>query len=265
MDLKSRFDPSSFLKHGAVRLILEKYGYETAAVPTGYPWSEWTDADVYFMTKGDAISLTDFEVVLVQTTMLEPLWDGLAGSLRTTQNLAEARRLMTRNALEALQTIPQLEGPMFAFIHIVAPHQPYLFGPNGESVLFLPDETPDSLERKAYAGQARFISDQILKAVDEIFAKSDQPPIIIVQGDHGPNTTMVTSAERMQNLNAIYLPGIDLEEVLYPSMTPVNTFRVILNEFFNENLPLLEDRSYFTPKDDWRDVQEIPASCPTQP
>lgn len=265
IDLEARFDPSFLLKHGAVRSFLEEHGYKTAAVPTGYPWTEWTDANVYFMTERDQVGLTDFEALLVQTTMLEPLWDHLADSLGTTQHLAERRRFLTRNALEALKAFPQLNGKFFVFVHIIVPHPPYLIGPNGQNVLYLPDEIPDDLERKGYADQARFISGQMLEVIDVILAESDQPPIIIMQGDHGPPPNLITPAERMQNLNAIYLPGINVEKVLYPSMTPVNTFRVVLNEFFGQHLPLLEDRSFFTPTDAWRDVQEIPPSCPTQP
>ena len=264
VDVEARFDPSSFVKHGAIRSVLEEHGYKTAAVPSGYPWSEWTDADVYYTTEREPVSLNDFEALLVQTTMLEPLWDHVAGSLGTTQYLVERRRFLTRNALEALQTIPQLDGKFFVFVHIIVPHPPYLFGPNGENVVFLPDDISESLERKAYADQARFISSEILEAIDVILTDSDQPPIIIVQGDHGPPPYIVTPRERMQNLSAIYMPEIDGENVLYPSITPVNTFRVVLNEFFDQHLDLLEDHSYFTPKDVWRDSQEIPPSCPTR-
>jgi hypothetical protein len=33
---------------------------------------------------------------------------------------------------------------------------------------------------------------------------------------------------------------------LYPGISPVNTFRVILNTYFSAALPLLDDRSYFS-------------------
>ena len=33
---------------------------------------------------------------------------------------------------------------------------------------------------------------------------------------------------------------------MYPSISPVNSFRVILNAYFGGNLELLEDRTYFT-------------------
>ena len=44
-------------------------------------------------------------------------------------------------------------------------------------------------------------------------------------------------------LNAYYLPDVG-QSVLYPSITPVNTFRVIFNLYFNTNYELLPDKSY---------------------
>ena len=50
-------------------------------------------------------------------------------------------------------------------------------------------------------------------------------------------------ANRYEILNAYYLPG-DGAESLYPTITPVNSFRVILDKYFGENFPLLPDVSY---------------------
>ena len=51
----------------------------------------------------------------------------------------------------------------------------------------------------------------------------------------------------MAILNAYYFPGGD-EGLLYPTITPVNTFRVVFNRYFDRDLELLEDVSYFA---DW--------------
>ena len=44
-------------------------------------------------------------------------------------------------------------------------------------------------------------------------------------------------------LNAYYLPDVD-KSVLYPSITPVNSFRVIFNLYFNTDFELLPDEIY---------------------
>ena len=51
--------------------------------------------------------------------------------------------------------------------------------------------------------------------------------------------------ERFSIMNAYYFPDKDYSS-LYPSITPVNTFRVIFNKYFDENLPLLPDNNYFS-------------------
>jgi hypothetical protein len=48
---------------------------------------------------------------------------------------------------------------------------------------------------------------------------------------------------KLRILNAYYLPGDPTTEP-YPTITPVNTFRVILNGYFGGSLPLLPDRTY---------------------
>ena len=81
---------------------------------------------------------------------------------------------------------------------------------------------------------------------------SIESPVIILQADHGPgayhdpfsleNTCL---RERFSILNAYFLPGIAIER-LNQNITPVNSFRIIFQYYFNEYLPELEDRSYYS-------------------
>jgi hypothetical protein len=88
--------------------------------------------------------------------------------------------------------------------------------------------------------------------VDAILANSSRPPIIIIQGDHGPGAHLVWSSvdksnvpERMAILNAYYFPDGDYKG-LYPSISPVNSFRVVLNKYFGTNMGLLPGKHYFS-------------------
>jgi hypothetical protein len=80
--------------------------------------------------------------------------------------------------------------------------------------------------------------------VDQLLATSKTPPIIVIQGDHG-GTYWKRPDQRMKILNAYYLPGAG--NVLYPSISPVNTFRIIFNTYFGQEFPLLPDVSRYSP------------------
>jgi hypothetical protein len=73
--------------------------------------------------------------------------------------------------------------------------------------------------------------------IQEIIKNSDTYPIIILQSDHG----FVIPERRYNILNAFYLPGQDYNGLLYPSISPVNTFRIIFNQYFKENLEMRDD------------------------
>ena len=52
---------------------------------------------------------------------------------------------------------------------------------------------------------------------------------------------------------------------LYPTITPVNSFRMIFNGYFGQNLPLLEDVSFYSNYDDPFSYKPIPNSCEANP
>ncbi len=91
-----------------------------------------------------------------------------------------------------------------------------------------------------------FLNSRVLPAIESILANSPTEPIIILQGDHG--ALGVSREDHMKILNAYFLPDRDTDAI-GEAISPVNSFRVVFNEYFGANLPLLDDRSYFSPID----------------
>jgi hypothetical protein len=148
----------------------------------------------------------------------------------------EAHREQILFTLKELSQLPEMPGPKFVFAHIVSPHWPHVFGPNGEKV----HERQDSIS--GYRDQVIFINKQIDAVIQAILARSTVPPIIVVQGDHG--AVIESPIIRMAIFNAYHLPG-DSQQ-LYEKISPVNTFRLILNQYFGGKFDLLEDKAYYS-------------------
>ena len=158
-----------------------------------------------------------------------------------------------------LERLADEPGPKFVYAHFLVPHPPYVFHPDGSFVEHEPLATDD--ERAAYLRQMEYVNERILALVDRLLdAPAAEQPIIILQADEGPfparydanewrfdwhTATTDELAEKFGILNAYYLPGVDPEAAgLYPSVTPVNSFRVVFNAYFGTDLPLLPDRIF---------------------
>jgi hypothetical protein len=88
--------------------------------------------------------------------------------------------------------------------------------------------------------------------IKTIFNKDTLNKIVVVEGDHGFRDygEPYKTNRYFDNLNAIYFYDKNYS-ALYDSMTPVNTFRVILNQYFNEKLKHLPDTSIYVDDPDF--------------
>ncbi len=222
------------IRDSAIRRFLEGRGYQTIAFATGYSWSEIQDADIYFVPQIGPWELNSFQYMLLQTTAGRALLDEREKYAQNTPDDLTRRR--TLFALDKLAEIPAIAGPKFVFAHLLVPHS-FVFGPNGEALAFDRSTNDPKIFQEGFVDQIVYLNQRIEALVAIIIEKYATPPIIILQGDHG--TTGSTRANRVSILNAYYLPG--QTDRITPTMTPVNTFRVILDAYFGQDLPLLAD------------------------
>jgi hypothetical protein len=155
-------------------------------------------------------------------------------------------------AFDRLNAMPGTPGPKFVFFHTLIPHDPYVFGPQGERVTF-PKPSDDRLGSQEgivfFVGQLRYANQLLLESVDTILAHSKAPPVIIIQGDEGFQSNADTFADevmrdiRLKGLSAFYLPGKDVSN-LPQDLNNVNTFRYLFDLYFGTQLGMLQNASY---------------------
>ena len=236
--------------------LLKECGYRIAVLESGFYYTDQMDADLQLTGSG---ILNEFEGLM--------LADSPAGILAEAFNLeppAEsyaAHRQRVLDGFNQLKRAYQIPGPIFVFAHLITPHPPFIFDANGGQIEVARgysigdgDDFTGTLDeyRTGYASQVQFANRKLEQAIDSILSNSDEPPVIILQGDHGAGSGLDWGSpertclwERASILNAYYLAGEGSEQ-LYPSVSPVNSFRVVLNTIFGTDLPLLPDRTYFT-------------------
>jgi hypothetical protein len=247
----------SLTKNNAVMSTLEQVGYETVAFETSYYWSHFYEADYYFEPSHQALadsSLNGFEELYIDTTLLSPLFDWQKflsiKAIQAPDFPREKHFIRINFVLDTLKKLPEMAGPQFTFAHMVIPHPPYIFTEDGlisDINMYSEDYTRGEKGKEGYLNNIRFINQEILLVVEELLNQSNTEPIIIIQSDHGSDF-----CDRTLNFSAFYFPNGG-DEMLYDTITPVNTFRLVFNYYFNSNLDVLPDLSYTTGGDGYYD------------
>ena len=145
------------------------------------------------------------------------------------------------------------------FGHILMPHWPYIVDADGrfDDHRIRPGARWDPVTRQsqiaeAYLEQLEFTNRKTLALIDALL---DRPvasrPVIVLQSDEGFYTWLQSGSratdrdleQHFNILNAYYLPRVR-RPGLYPTITPVNTFRLIFRAYLGARMSLLPDRNY---------------------
>jgi hypothetical protein len=156
---------------------------------------------------------------------------------------------INQRLLDSLSGLPaQLPGssPAFVYAHIGMPHFPYFYDSTGH---LYPDELiyGDSMitSRERFRNYIAYTDKKIMSLVDTLFKQKRKDDVFIIQSDHGiADLDWSRQKDAFRNYAAFYFPGGDYQS-LYPGMSNVNTFRIILNKYLGQRLPLLTDSSHF--------------------
>ena len=264
-DLARTAGPASGDQHPLVRLIddnkvarfLKSQGYRYVHIGS---WWDPTEKSSIADANYGISAPSDFTSALIDTTILPEV-------------IARLPRLGIRVGLELsgdegqydgaifgfgkIKELAATPGPKFVFAHILIPHEPFVFRADGTRLT--PEERAKHTEKQNFLGQALYTTSQ-LEAVSRTLLSGPEAtrPIVIIQTDEGPNPPgfseaadhfdwTAASQEELEIkypiLNAFYMPGL-ADPGVYPEISTVNTFRLVLGRYFGADLPLLPDRLY---------------------
>lgn len=254
---------NQLLDRSAALEALRNNGYRTYLLPARYPMASLSEFDVI---RYDPLSLNEFTYALFRSTPLIWLtraW-GELGHMADPDLASHRRQIMA--TFKNLQEFAPGSNPSYVMAHLLVPHPPFTFDENGgvvnkQSILHIEDgshfhnQEPGSVDSyvDGYRRQAVYAEREVLKALESILSRAQRPTVIILQGDHGPASGLnwediddSNLNERTAILNAYYFSDGNYDS-LSPQISPVNTYRVIFNRYFGAQLPLLENRFYYSP------------------
>ena len=171
------------------------------------------------------------------------------------KDLRTIKRERVLYQFKELEKVPDNKSPTFVFAHFLIPHGPFVFDSDGD-VLSQSEEKKRSYKLN-FINQTKFINKKIMKLIESLLSQSEVKPIIIIQSDEGPypkgysyrielhkllSTDLKT---KFGILNAYYLPDAG-NNYLYPDISPVNSFRIIFNEYFGKDYKMLKEKYFLT-------------------
>lgn len=212
------------IRSNAVEEFLRSKGYETVNFSL-FPLGDTPPFyKIYFNPRASKI------MKIYEKTLLLILAERIEESFNYKHNL---------KILSSLKAAPlsREDRPRFVYAHLMIPHEPYQFDREGNIIPYW--KRRGNMDIRGYTEQILGTNKLILEVVDEILRGSSIQPVIILQGDHGFRGGRVGKVSGLPILNAYFLPTRKTGE-LYPSIPPYNSFRVVLNAYFDTNLELLD-------------------------
>jgi hypothetical protein len=235
-----------------LKTLIEDNRASRLAKSLGYRYVHLDSDEVTFSGGNPQISPVatpdSFQSLWLKKSVLSPL----GGPFGFNDGAANARfRRTIRSAFSRLDAVPSERGPKFVVFHTLVPHDPYIFGAQGQSVTF-PSNTDEVIHSRLgmayYLRQLKFVERKLLQSVDRIRARSKEPPVIVIQSDEGFESggtfgEAVTRDIRVKGLVAYALPGVGGAPAPQPPNT-VNTLRYVYDRVFGTHYGMLRSASY---------------------
>lgn len=231
------------IDHNKVMEVVKASGYTTVAIDMFFAGIQADETIQYDPKEVDRVAVDAFEKLFLDTTMFNPFSE----HFQSTNEVAVKQRDMLLYSLDKTIDPGNIASPKFVYTHILLPHEPFIFD---ENCNLLPPQAHD--DWTYYLGQHKCATKLAERLITKLLAQADpsNPPVIIIQSDHGARNLPTKAADgtiinrrlakydlKYANyiLNALYLPGFDTRQ-LSNTMDPAETFAIVLNHYLNAGL-----------------------------
>lgn len=260
-----RGDLIGHLKDSRLRKFLSELGYRTVSLESGTNATSIREFD-HYLSEYNSNVLAEILLSNINYPFIQD---------RVSRYFYARHAERVQFALAELPKLRQLGNPLFVLAHVVSPHPPFVFKADGSRGY--PDK-PYSIAdgvsviknpnyQRDYAEQLIYLNSLVKNAIHPILSDKQRPAIIIIQGDHGPgslldwnNMSSESYRERFGILNAVYFPDQTYQQ-LDQYISPINTFRTMLNQYFGQHLERLEDKSIYSTWDKPFAFEDASRSC----
>jgi hypothetical protein len=213
--------------------------------------------------------LSEFNMTYGRRTILMPILHLLPDTPLTMQldwDNGQCQRVARQ--IEEIKRIGEPDRPVYVFAHILVPHGPYPFTPDGRCLGQKQSEARG--EKEGYVEQVADADSILEDRVNTLLAEDRRPSVMLVLADEGPiperDVTVPwqeASVEELRSmcgiLNAYPVPDADYSR-LPQDISPVNSYRVLLGDLYAVEPPEHPDRMYVVPDHtsiyDFHDVTE---------
>ncbi len=218
------------IRTNKVLAVLKQEGYKTYRLQSGYAvTSGFSQIDSIIKIKAP----NEFERSILKYSICR--LDDLFGFIPF---------LRLKSQIEMLDVVANLNSvaPKFIFIHIVAPHPPYVFNENGKRTFSIKDGDNSWEPKKNYIAQLKYINKISQNFISAIINK-DSNAVFILQSDHGPWLTSKNADDvfdtRSKILNCIRFGNSKKHTYLTKNISSVNTFRAVFKTYLDSTYTLI--------------------------
>ncbi|MBI2054081.1 MAG: hypothetical protein HYT36_02005 [Candidatus Staskawiczbacteria bacterium] len=213
------------IEENMTAMIFKNFGYKFVAITSDKTTFSGNKADLKF---GPSFLFR----LIIRPTIFDPF--------------SQRFRNRILKAFDSFNKASAINSPKFVLAHIISPHDPYVFGPNGEQIgiHYYGDNFENN--RKLYLDQIKFVNKKLEESIDVILKNSERTPVIIIQSDHGfllPNSydKEIVENTRFKNFSAFLLP----KEAENLPASNINTFRFIFDNYFGTSFGQLENKKFY--------------------